>query len=204
MIPAQRERHALADLFLQVGPDAPTLCEGWKTADLAAHLVVRERRPDAAAGVVLKPLAGYANKVQTSVRDSGSWESLVDKVRNGPPGPLRLIDGQFNTVEFFVHLEDVRRAAGAEPRKLDDDLGKLLWIRLGMMGRLLVRNAPAGVAVESPMGTKTLKSGSKTVTVKGDPGELVLWAFGRGKAARVDFAGDADEVAKLSQANLGL
>ena len=204
MIPAQRERHALADLFLQVGPDAPTLCEGWKTGDLAAHLVIRERRPDAAPGMVVKQLSGYTDKVQSSVRDSGSWESLIDKVRNGPPLPFRLVDGHFNTIEYFVHLEDVRRAAGAEPRKLDDDLENLLWIRLGMMGRALVRNAPTGVALESPRGTKTLKSGSKTVTVKGDPGELVLWAFGRGKAAKIEFIGDPEDVAKLRGARLGL
>ena len=44
------ERTALCDLFLAVGPDAPTLAGEWTTRDLAAHLVVRERRPDAAAG----------------------------------------------------------------------------------------------------------------------------------------------------------
>lgn len=37
---------------LVAGPDAPTLGAGWKTRDLAAHLVVRESRPDAAAGVI--------------------------------------------------------------------------------------------------------------------------------------------------------
>src|SRR5690606_24047731 len=38
---ARAERHALADLLMAVGPDAPTLCAGWTTAHLAAHLVVR-------------------------------------------------------------------------------------------------------------------------------------------------------------------
>src|SRR5882762_622635 len=36
------ERRELCDLFLELGPDAPTLCEGWTTLDLAAHLVLRE------------------------------------------------------------------------------------------------------------------------------------------------------------------
>ena len=48
---AATERADLCDLFRAVGPDAPTLCEGWTTRDLAAHLVVRERRPDAVAKV---------------------------------------------------------------------------------------------------------------------------------------------------------
>ncbi len=47
---AKRERLLLADLLETAGPDAPTLCEGWRTRDLAAHVVVRERRPDAAGG----------------------------------------------------------------------------------------------------------------------------------------------------------
>jgi uncharacterized protein (TIGR03083 family) len=44
---ARAERAALCDLFDEVGPDAPTLCAGWTTRDLAAHLVIRERRADA-------------------------------------------------------------------------------------------------------------------------------------------------------------
>ena len=39
---AQIERQELCDLFESVGPDHPTLCEGWSSADLAAHLVLRE------------------------------------------------------------------------------------------------------------------------------------------------------------------
>ena len=84
---AQQERRALAELFARVGPDAPTLCEGWTTADLAAHLVVRERRPDAGPGIVVPMLAGYTDKVQRGVRDGHTWTQLVDKVRSGPPFP---------------------------------------------------------------------------------------------------------------------
>lgn len=55
---ARSERSALADLLEQVGPAQPTLCAGWDTEDLLAHLLVRERRPDAAAGMLIIPLAG--------------------------------------------------------------------------------------------------------------------------------------------------
>ena len=41
---AQRERAALITTMRDVGPDHPTLCGQWSTRDLAAHLVVRERR----------------------------------------------------------------------------------------------------------------------------------------------------------------
>ena len=43
---ARRERISLCDTFTRTGPDAPTLCSPWTTADLAAHLVIRDRRPD--------------------------------------------------------------------------------------------------------------------------------------------------------------
>ena len=62
---ASRERAALADLLVELGPDAPTLCAGWDTRDLAAHLAVRERRPDATPGVAVPALAGWTERVQT-------------------------------------------------------------------------------------------------------------------------------------------
>ena len=64
--PARAERNALCDLFLEVGPDAATLCAGWHARDLAAHLVVRERRPDIAPGLFLPALAGHSEKVRRS------------------------------------------------------------------------------------------------------------------------------------------
>jgi len=57
-IPAQRERQALCDRFDEVGPDEPTLSGEWTTRDLAAHLIVRERRPDAAGGILIGAIAG--------------------------------------------------------------------------------------------------------------------------------------------------
>ena len=88
--PARAERAALCDLFLEVGPDAPTLCGGWTTRDLAAHLVVRERRPDAAPGIVSRVLAGHSEKVRIAETER-PWPELVERVRSGPPvwNPMR-------------------------------------------------------------------------------------------------------------------
>lgn len=61
---AQRERLLLADLLERSGPDAPTLCDGWRTRDLAAHVVVRERRSDAAAGQVIPKLADRLERIR--------------------------------------------------------------------------------------------------------------------------------------------
>ena len=67
---AQRERLLLADLLERSGPDDPTLCEGWTTRDLAAHVVVRERRGDAAAGLVIPRLADRLERVSRSTPPS--------------------------------------------------------------------------------------------------------------------------------------
>ena len=64
---ADAERRDLADLFLRLGPDEPTLCGDWTTRDLLAHLITRERRPDAAPGILVPPLASWTQHVQSSV-----------------------------------------------------------------------------------------------------------------------------------------
>jgi uncharacterized protein (TIGR03085 family) len=208
MQPSQRERQALADLFLKVGPDAPTLCEGWRARDLAAHLVLRERRPDASLGMVVPLLSSYTARVQRSVRDGQPWEHLVERVRTGPPFPLSLppLDSMVNTVEYFVHHEDVRRGAPHwTVRTLDRDLADALWSRLGLMARVLVLRAPVGVLLEAPgRAPVTAKGKEPTVKVAGEPGELVLWAFGRQQSADVRVDGDRDAIAKLSKTRLGL
>ena len=61
---ARSERLALCRTLERVGPDAPTLCPPWRTRDLAAHLVLRERRPDAAPGIWLRAAAGRTRRVQ--------------------------------------------------------------------------------------------------------------------------------------------
>jgi uncharacterized protein (TIGR03085 family) len=202
---AQSERAALSDLLLEVGPDAPTLCEGWAARDLAAHLVVRERRPDAAAGIVLKPMAGYLRSVQDG-KAHGDYEKLVATVRSGPPFPLTLVDAQFNTAEYFVHHEDVRRALdGWQPRELDPRLESALWTILKRQGRMLLRHSPVGVALRRPDGaTQVVKGGEPMVTLVGPASELLLYAFGRTTHARVDVEGDPDAVARFSGTSLGV
>lgn len=203
---AQHERQALCDLFVEVGPAAPTLCEGWATADLAAHLVLRERRPDAAAGIVVPVLAGRTERVQRKIRDATDWPDLVRLVRSGPPALLRPLDEVMNTVEYFIHHEDVRRGGGAAAaRTLEPGLEEALWGRLGSMSRLLLRRAPAGLVLDAPgYGRRVARRGSPEVTVHGAPGELLLWASGRKSAADVTLDGPAEAVAAVERASFGL
>lgn len=205
---AQDERQGLADDLLRLGPDAETLCEGWQASDLAAHLVIRDRRPDAAVGILVHPLSGRTARIQDQERDRRSWIELVERVRTGPPYPVRLppVDKVVNTVEYFVHHEDLLRAQPAAlPRKLDPSLEAVLWSRAKLQGRAMLRKAPVGVVIVAPgYGEVTLKRSTPAVTVTGSPGELVLWMFGRQKAAEVSYAGDEVSVERLKQIRLGL
>lgn len=207
--PARRERSALCDLFTTVGPDAPTLCGEWTTRDLAAHLVVRERRPDAAVGILFSAAAGYLDKVQSGVA-AMDWSKLVDTVRSGPPvwSPTKLsaIDKLANTVEFFVHHEDVRRAGPTwEPRTLDDDLTAVLQSTLAKMAKRMVRSSPVGIVLEPTGGEPIVaKSADPSVTVFGDVGELVLFTFGRQAHSSVEMVGDHAAVATVTNASFGI
>ncbi len=134
---ARSERQELADLLLAVGPAAPTLDEGWTTRDLAAHLVVRERRPDAAAGILLPPLRGHGERVRTGLA-AHPYERLVELVRRPPwwsPVSNPLVHEPANLLEFFIHHEDVRRASPDwHPRALATDLQAALG--LSQLGKL--------------------------------------------------------------------
>lgn len=132
---AQRERSALCDLLVDLGPDAPTLCEGWRSADLAAHLFIREHRPDASPGLRLRfaPARAWTKRVQDGARDTLTWDALVGKVRAGPAPLVRPFDKAINTLEYFVHHEDLRRAqTGWEPRLLAPEDEAALWGRLAL------------------------------------------------------------------------
>src|SRR5262245_32052878 len=78
------ERKEMCDLLDELGPDQPTLCGDWTTNDLIVHLLVRERRPDAAAGIVLKPLEGHMDKVTADLARQ-PFGANVDMFRHGPP-----------------------------------------------------------------------------------------------------------------------
>jgi uncharacterized protein (TIGR03085 family) len=203
------ERLALAALLEEAGPGAPTLCAGWQTGDLAAHLVLRERRPDAAAGVLGGPLAGHTARVQRRLGKRMTYAQLIQAFRNGPPrlSPLALpgMDERANTVEYFVHYEDVRRAGpGWGPREIAPGLSEELWRRLKMV-RFLLRKAPVGVELARDSGGEgagpyrvTVKNATPVVTVIGSPAELTMWATGRTSAANVRFDGTNAAVTKLT------
>ncbi|OBI71378.1 TIGR03085 family metal-binding protein [Mycobacterium sp. E740] len=207
MTAAQRERAALVETMRSVGPDAPTLCGDWTTRDLAAHLVVRERRLDAAPGIMIPALAGYTDKVQRQTASSTEWNDLLDKVAAGPPvySPFKLLDPVANMGEMFIHHEDVRRAQSDwEPRPLDDATVGALTRTLPLMARMTLAKAPARMTLQTPQGKVIATVGKgPALTITGEPSELLLFISGR-DAVRLEFDGDAGTVAAVRANRRGL
>ncbi|MFF3347831.1 TIGR03085 family metal-binding protein [Streptomyces sp. NPDC002779] len=207
---AKRERLLLADLLEAEGPEAPTLCEGWTTRDLAAHVVVRERRPDAAGGILIKPLAARLDRVMAEFTDK-PYEELIQLIRTGPPRfspfSLKQVEEMSSTVEFYVHTEDVRRARpGWTPRELDPVFQDALWSRLERTARLLGRSTPTGLVLRRPDGqTAVAQRGTPVVTATGQPSELLLFLYGRLNVAEVELEGEKAAITKLHEGKqLGL
>ncbi|HXV91881.1 MAG TPA: TIGR03085 family metal-binding protein [Pseudonocardia sp.] len=205
---ATAERAALCDALLAAGPDRPTLCAGWRTRDLLAHLLVRERQPWAASGMFVPALSGITDRAMHGY-DTTPWEQMVGQLRAGPPpwSPFRFgpVDAVANAAEFFVHHEDVRRGEpGWAPRGPDPARDGELWTLLGRMGRWLYRRSPVGVVLRRPSGAQIVaKTGEGLVTVVGEPGEIVLHAFGR-DAARVELEGVPADVETFSRLSRGV
>ena len=212
---AKSERADLCDLFDAVGPEAPTLCRGWQTHDLAAHLWIRETDPIGASGMVAKPLAGLLERRMADVKQRWEYPELVDRLRRGParfsvfafPG----VDEPANTTEFFVHHEDVRRAGDApqHARGLSDDVEDWMWRRLKLLGRAFFRRVQVGVVLErltaQPVAepeTIRVTSGSQIVTIIGQPSELMLFAHGRTAVAEVKLVGEPEAIDRLDISEL--
>lgn len=206
------ERQALCDLLDELGPAMPTLCTGWNAADLTAHLVLRERRPEASIGILAKRFGGYTERVRRRILARHEYPHLVDLVRTAPPwwAPHRFaprLDAAMNTVEFFIHSEDVRRAQrGWRPRPITDEYEAELWRRLSGGARFLLRTAPVTVVLASPAGR--LRGGSvragTTVTVYGPPSELLLFACGRQSHAEVGLEGPEWAATAVRGARFGI
>ena len=199
---AARERAALADLLGELGPDAPTRCEGWTTAHLAAHLVTRDRRPDTMPGFALEttpvggPFAAWSHHVEDRLRAGTRYADLVARVRSGPPRWLPTawppVAAVVDTAEYAIHHEDVRRAQpGWAPRELTREAQDLLWGNVVFFGRAAVGRVPGALVLRRSDASGVQRrngSGTPETVVEGEPLELLLWASGREDVARVEIS----------------
>lgn len=224
---ARARRETLADLLHEYGPASPTLCAGWTAHDLAAHLVTRERTPWAGPGLVVEALHGLTERAERATMRAHSFPELVEMFRVGPPWwhPARLgvVDDAANLIEFYVHTEDLRRAApgyspadrfagvgaGADTawKAEEEDVAPdrpAMWASLRLIGLNGFRHSEVGVVVERTdgPGRLTLRHREPVVEIVGPPEELLLFAFGRRAAARVELRGEPEAVAALLDGTL--
>lgn len=207
-------REVLAETLLAAGPGAATLCEGWRTQELAAHLYLREHNPRVGLGMVFKPWRKSSDKAIAELGAASStaeaFAELVAKFRAGPPKlspfAVKAVERNANLTEFFVHTEDVRRAGERwAPRSLDADYSQALWAELIKRAAILYRGVDLGIILVDPNGARHVaKRAPVSVAIIGDPGELTLHANGRTGQALVSFEGQPDAVALLQTADVGL
>ena len=187
-----RERRELCDLLTQLGPDAPTLCEGWTTLDLAAHLVLREH------------FKKWTDERMAAEKEKG-LPVLVERLRGGAPlVPWRIprVRTLMNGVEYFIHHEDVRRANGQTRRTDRPDLDQIAWRLTGFSGRRLARQLkPHGLELRRPQGEPHRFGPPGGAVISGEPTELLLYLSGRRDTAAVTTEGDPDAIAALSKAD---
>lgn len=202
------ERQALADLFLEVGPNAPTLCDGWDAFDLVAHLYVRESRTGRQLLVMMNPRMRDEMLLRATKRAHG-FEKLVEMFRSGPQGasPFRLpfVENVANTGEIFIHHEDVRRAGEnpLPPRPLGVEGSEAITKALRRLAPLALRRAPFGVDLVLPTEERISVKRNRKVGITGEPGELLLYIAGRTSVADVEIAARPEDVARLEE-RLGL
>lgn len=208
---AARERAALADLLTDSGPDASTLCGTWSTRLLAAHLVIRERRPDTLPGIAVPGFDRWTSHVQGDYARR-PYDELVALVRSGPgrlsPFHLPGVDALANGLEYSVHHEDVRRASpGWEPRRLPAPARDRLWQLAARRARWSLRRLPARLVIRRTDTDSACHTGhgqAGSVELRGDPLELLLYLSGRREVARVEVSGDPLAREALHAASLSL
>ena len=207
-------REVLAETLLAAGPDSPTLCRGWKTRDLAAHLYLRERKAAVGLGLIIKRLSKASDnataKLASKLKTADDYTELVKAFRAGPPAlsPMKIkaLDESSNLIEYFVHTEDIRRAVDRwAPRALDEEYSEALWDELIKRAAILYRGVDLGIVLVRPSGPRHVaRRAPVSVAIVGEPGELLMHAHGRTRHALVTFEGQADAVALLQSAEVGL
>ncbi len=199
------------------------MCGDWTAAQLAAHLVLRERSIVELGGrLPVDRLRRRAEQAVDELVAHEPYEDLVAAVDRGPtwsdarlPVPTALVWSvpvvreAANLLEYLVHHEDVRRATpGWTPRPLGIAEQVAVWRRLPVATRLTLRKVAVGLVLAWPshgeIRTRRARHGGPVVTVTGDPVELALFAFGRTGVARVDYDGAPDDIARVRGADIGI
>lgn len=202
------EKPALVESLRHADPEAPTLCEGWTTRHLLAHLVQREQDQLANLGdmVVRRPPGQerFLGRLVDCARTPEGYDALVNRFAEGPRrwSAMSWAAETLNLTEYVIHHEDLRRGSEpqAEPRVLPEKEQRSIWKRLLSITRFVYRRAPVGVALATLGGdVRQVRKGMPTVVLTGEPVELLLYVSGRREAAQVEVTGSSDAVAEFER-----
>lgn len=210
------ERASACQTLRDLGPDAPTLCSDWSTADVAAHVVASERawglpmvmayglRRVLPVGVTqrgMQSLRGISDRQLKRAKNHG-WAWLLGRLEAGPPVPYRLASvAPIRLIEEWIHHEDVRRANNLARRPSSVELNEALW-QAGLLLTSFPEFLPgrAGLEVVLPDGRSHRLGDTSRVRLQGEPGELLLFLAGRATAADVTVDGDDASIRALQGA----
>ena len=210
------ERAALVETLRDADPDGPTLCEGWTTRHVVAHLLQRDQHPlRSVVDLASRRPPGqerFLGRLVAEAAGPEGYQALVNRFARGPQrwSPMSWAGESLSLLEFVIHHEDVRRGAelpatppapgapAVPARVLPDAELEAFWRPLQGMGRLGLHQAPVGVTLVLPDGRRAaVKRDVPEATVTGEPVELALYVSGRRSAARVELGGDPTAVARL-------
>lgn len=224
-----RQRKILIDLLSTLSPvqwAAESLCTGWDTKDLVAHLIVRERNPFAAIGLVMPRFKGVHDRAMARMA-SRPIPELLTTLAAGPPLWAKV--GQVHIGEDWIHTQDIIRgqAGSIDPdRELTPDSGNghptlvlALTKACDRFAPFVLRNVEGPFRVlltDGQLWRRTWlvrphnrlaipaanASINPDVTVTGEVGEILLFLTGRGHHARVTVSGQPEAIRTLTT-NLG-
>ncbi|WP_165313177.1 maleylpyruvate isomerase family mycothiol-dependent enzyme [Rothia halotolerans] len=168
-------RENLADVLDAVGPGRPTLCEGWDTEDLLAHLILRETRPDAALGIFLRPLSGRTGRMMReragAMSSAEGYARGVREFRRARPLTRRAakVDEAMNFAEYVIHREDARRGS-PEAQRLAAEVGpfapdeqRRVWRTLRPPLAMFAKDYPDGLELVGTDGEGGAALGSRVI-----------------------------------------